>query len=164
MQTNDIRLHANRARTIALVVAGAGVVLFSGTCIAKDAKVTENANRTVTAKVNHDVIIDRFAQWDKSCGPAGLPSINIDKQPENGKVFTIKAIHTITRSYTGSMLCKGRKMKGIFVIYAPRAEFMGTDEVAYTVTYHAGTKSQHIQSRTVRVKVVSGKDAPSAQK
>ncbi len=99
-----------------------------------------------------------------NCGPAGLPSINIDKQPENGKVFTIKAIHTITRSYTGSTRCKGRKMNGILVIYAPRAEFMGADEVDYTVTYHAGTKSPRIQSHAVRVKVVSGKDAPSAQK
>jgi len=105
VQTNDKRLHANRARTIALVVAGAGVVLFSGTCIAKDGKVTENDNkRTVTAKVNHDVIIGRDAQWDKSCRTARLPSINIDKQPENGKVFTIKAIYTINTDRRGSTL------------------------------------------------------------
>jgi hypothetical protein len=157
MQVGEMRLQAKKASAPA-AIAAAAIVLCSGICLAD----TKSWNKTT--KINHEVIISTHAQWEKNCGPRGLPAVNIEKQPNNGKVFTRSGRLTITYSFNegSNPRCKGRQVTGIFVVYTPDSGFIGTDELAYTVTYH-GT-SQRIENNTVHVKVVSGSDAPSVQK
>jgi hypothetical protein len=144
MPAGGIRLQAVQASAPA-ALAAVVFVLFSPTCIAD--------TRNIATKFNHEVVIGRHAQWNNNCGSAGLPSIKIDKPPGNGKVFTTSGIYTISRSYTGSMRCKDKKVNGIFLIYAPRPGFIGTDEVSYQVVYHAGGNYQRAQNFSVRVNV-----------
>lgn len=96
-----------------------------------------------------DVLIRTHSQWTSACVTVEPPSITVVEAPKHGHIDLRPGDASLGSNYVGNTDCAGHSGQGMQVIYAPDADYRGTDSVAYEVRYHQGQG----KVRTVHVEI-----------
>lgn len=100
------------------------------------------SDRTVVTGAGQPVVLGRPSQWRKDCSANGLPVVDVNRKPANGEIKVSAGTGTV-RSNRGNPKdteCIGKEVPAALVTYHPKAGFVGTDSVTYTVTYRSTRK------------------------
>src|ERR1700743_3648050 len=76
--------------------------------------------------------IGHHARWDDTCEALDAPRLTIERAPSHGNICVSRGPVelVVSRSHAG-LRCIGKSIKGVHVIYSPRAGFTGVDTVRY---------------------------------
>ena len=111
------------------LVIGSG--LISATAFAQDERLAR------TAKMDREITIHSYARANQSCEGIDPPPLYLDKPAEHGSVcFRVSTTIRLQDAIVGNLThCIGRTIRGVTVVYIPRAGYVGLDEVGYTVVF-----------------------------
>ncbi|WP_109315415.1 hypothetical protein [Pseudovibrio ascidiaceicola] len=95
---------------VAFLVAGAGVAS------------AETFSRDVRA--NRSSIVNRHVYYDgQLCSSGPIAQVKLKKQPKHGTVKIVRSVWTPKKGK-----CKGKKFKGVDIIYTPKRGYRGVEE------------------------------------
>jgi hypothetical protein len=108
-----------------------GSCLISATAFAQDQRLAR------TTKMDREISILSYARANQSCEGIDPPSLYLDKAADHGSVcFRVSTTIRLQDAIVGNLThCIGRRIRGVTVVYIPRAGYVGFDEVRYTVIF-----------------------------
>jgi hypothetical protein len=131
-------------RRTSLVLVSSTICLFSLSALAQQERVYETAQAVTGTPVQIGV----FARANNAeCKSGPLPEIRVLQPPEHG-ALTVKKGTLKTDRYPK---CPGLRVNAQVLFYQSRANYVGTDSVAFEVTYDNG----EMQAREISIKVAA---------
>ncbi len=110
----------------------ASILIFCAPSSAQDEKIIR------VTSVAHDVFIKGYARANAICDALQPPPIYVDKPPWHGIVCSnVGSLWLDKRVTRRGAKCAGRKVKGIHVIYLPKAGYLGPDTIHFVVKFPA---------------------------
>jgi hypothetical protein len=87
--------------------------------------------------MDREISILSYARANQRCEGIDPPSLYLDKPADHGSVcFRVSTTIRLLDAIVGNLThCIGRQIRGVTVVYIPRAGYVGLDEVRYTVIF-----------------------------
>jgi hypothetical protein len=95
-----------------------------------------------SGKAGYDVAVYGYTSSNPDCSPGRFPLVFLDEPPLHGFVcLRIRNLRVRVDVFGKAPQCVGRTIRGVQVIYQPRADFVGMDNMQYTVLFPNGRRT-----------------------
>ncbi len=102
-------------------------------------------------RANRSTILNRHVYYDSQlCTSGPIAQVKLKKEPKHG---TVKIVRSVWVPKKGK--CKGKKFKGVDIIYSPKRGYRGPDEFAtkYSMPKYTNRSTMRYLHDTYKVKV-----------
>lgn len=111
--------------------------VFLGGCVTKGPDGVLQAHGKVTAISGERTRIKENWHVEPDCSSGQVPSVQVTKQPQHGKVETVtEMIYPHTRGKLEK--CSTKKINSAVTYYTPQKGYVGTDNFGFRTSFHNG--------------------------
>jgi hypothetical protein len=116
-----------------VLMLACAIAMPLGAAAAQDQPASRARTLTRNVKAGQEVGLGFAVRWNAKC-EAVVPRLTIAKPPLHGSLCGRSIMVTSQKNVSGDdQSCVGKRMRALQLIYMPRSDYSGTDEVDYVI-------------------------------